>query len=89
MRIFVAISLILLGGAVLLYGGGGALRELFSLYGSALNNPLDGPPGGEQGLSDRMLHGVKVGAIGLLPLIVGVALLKGSFARRGRRGLRD
>jgi hypothetical protein len=74
-RSIIALVLFVGGLAVVLYGLGSALMELFGLYSGAINAPLDNPPGGEKGVSDRMIRGVIIGAIGVGPMIVGSAML--------------
>lgn len=77
--------LTVLGGGVVLYGAGLALVPLIRMYQGAMEHPLDEPPGGEKHVSEQMLHGVKVGAIGVLPLIGGSVLLKAGMFQMLRR----
>lgn len=88
MRTLLGIGLMVIGGAVMLYGGGMAVRELVGMYGAALNTPMEDPKGGEQAVSDRMLTNVKIGAVGALPFVVGVAFFKGALVRRALRSRR-
>jgi hypothetical protein len=88
MRILLGIGLMVIGGSVMLYGGGMAVRELVGMYGAALNTPMEDPKGGEQAVSDRMLTNVKIGAVGALPFVVGVAIFKGGLVRRALRSRR-
>ena len=74
-RTIIALILFLGGLAVVLYGLGSALIELFGLYSSALDAPLNDPKGGEKGVSDRMIRGVIIGAIGVAPMMAGSAML--------------
>ena len=74
-RTIVALVLFVGGLAVVLYGLGSALMELVGLYSGAINAPLDNPAGGEKGVSDRMIRGVVIGAIGVGPMLVGSAML--------------
>jgi hypothetical protein len=88
MKIRTVIALVLFVGglAVVLYGLGSALMELVGLYTGAINAPLDNPPGGEKGVSDRMIRGVIIGAIGVGPMLVGSAMLgMGVVARLVRK----
>jgi len=79
-KLAAGVILSLIGGGVILYGASLAIVPLVGMYQGALEHPLDDPKGGEQGVSDQMLHGVKIGAIGVLPMIAGSVLLKaGAF----------
>lgn len=106
MKIALGLILFVVGLAVTLAGMGSAVRDLASIYTNALESPLDDPvvggdgnargaaaPGaavGEKAISDRMLHSVAWGAIGIPPLIIGSVLLKWGLwskwrSRRARR----
>ncbi|MFA6044668.1 MAG: hypothetical protein WC718_06760 [Phycisphaerales bacterium] len=72
----IGIALSLLGGGVILYGAGLAIVPLVGMYQGAVDHPLDQPDGAEQNVSRDMLHGVKIGAIGVVPMLAGSVLLK-------------
>ncbi len=74
-RTIIALVLFLGGLSVVLYGVGFALKELLGLYTSAVERPLENPVGGEKGVSDRMMRFVIIGAIGVVPMMVGSAML--------------
>lgn len=74
------------GGGVLVYGAGMALVPLVGMYQGAVDHPLDQPEGAEEGVSREMLHGVKIGAIGVVPLLAGSVLLKVAMFQRLRAG---
>lgn len=85
MRMLFGLGLILIGGAVLLYGGGSAVKELVSLYSGAMTQPMEDPQGGEAGVSDRMMRGVKIGAAGAVPFVIGSVLVKSALFARALR----
>lgn len=59
-----------------------ALRQLGGLYAGAANNPLGQPDSVEQDTSRMMLTYAAIGAAGVVPMVVGVALVRGSYFRR-------
>ena len=72
----------LLGGGIVIYGASLAILALVGMYQGALEHPLDDPKGGEQSVSRDMLAGVKIGAIGVVPLLAGSILTNvGPFQR--------
>ncbi len=53
------------------------VSEIQGLYAGALERPLDEPQsGGEQGVSDRILRAAGIGAVGAVPFIIGVRLMR-------------
>lgn len=74
--------LTLLGGAIILAGGGYAMYHLVSIYYNNVNDPLGQADGAEANVSHQMLIGVGVGAIGILPFLIGSVILKVSLFRR-------
>ena len=87
MRTAIGLILFFGGMALALYGLGSAILELVGLYSSTLSAPLDNPPGGgEQAVSQRMLHSAILGACGIPPMIVGSVMLGvGLWGRLRRR----
>ncbi len=81
MRRPLALALILVGLLIVLSGIGWALFQLIELYGAALSDPLAQPEGAEANVSRRMLFGVAGGALGIIPFLAGMQLLR----RRRRR----
>jgi hypothetical protein len=71
--------LALLGGAVAVTCIALALRELGGLYAGATNDPLGQPETAEADVSRRMLNYAAIGAAGVVPMAIGVALVRGSF----------
>lgn len=86
-RTLIGLVLTLIGLAIILYGMGMAIMELVTLYSSQLNNAMDEVPGkgGEQGVSDRMIRDVIIGACGLPFTIAGAVFLKLGFYARLRK----
>ncbi len=82
MRAVIGTVLLLAGAGVILYGLGNALLALASLYQGAVNDPLNQPANAEAGASARMTHFALVGAVGIIPMVVGSVLLKLSFFQR-------
>lgn len=81
-RTIIAAALFLIGLAIVLYGIGFALKEFVGMYSSAIDTPLDSPEGGEKGVSERMIHYVIIGAVGIPPLMVGSAMMGMGFIAR-------
>jgi hypothetical protein len=71
--------LALLGGAVAVTCILLALRELGGLYAGAANDPLGQPDTVEADTSRHMLDLAALGAAGVVPMGIGVALVRGSF----------
>lgn len=88
MRLWIGLFLMLLGGAIVLAGMGIALRQLIGLYAGVLDDPLGQPEGTEDAAQQAMFRGLILGATGVLPFIVGSALVKGAIVRRLRRASR-
>jgi hypothetical protein len=59
-----------------------ALRQFGGLYTAAMNDPLGQPEGAEQNASRTMLTYAAIGAAGVVPMVIGVALVRGSLFRR-------
>jgi len=84
MRMLIGFLLVLFGGAIALYGIGGALLEL---YEGALVAPLASPPGEEARVSRAMIRNAIIGVVGIPPLLIGSGIFYASF-RRTRRARR-
>lgn len=59
-----------------------ALGTLGGLYAGAMNDPLGQPDAAEQNASHAMLVYAGIGALGVVPMVIGVYLVKGSFFPR-------
>jgi hypothetical protein len=81
-RAFTGFLLTVLGAAIIFVGGGMAVRALAGLYGGALSDPLGQPDGAEKHAADAMIRGVLIGAVGALPFLIGIAMLKAGVVRR-------
>lgn len=88
MRTMLGLILTLAGAAIIVYGIYGAMTELAGMYQGALEDALASPQGGEEGVGDRMLRGVKIGAVGVPLLLVGSFMLKMSLFQRLRKKAR-
>jgi hypothetical protein len=89
LRLFVGLILMLGGAAIMLYGIFLALRELIGLYQGVMEDPLGQPEGTEDAVQHGMFRGLKIGAIGVVPFLIGVVLFKGEVARRLRRRMQQ
>lgn len=85
MRLGLGLILMLVGGGVMLVGIVMALLQLGSLYQGALDDPLGQPMGTEDAVRFGMLHWVGIGALGIVPFLIGVVMFKGAIARIYRR----
>ena len=85
MRLFIGLLLLLIGAAFLIAGIVMGLEPLISLYRGALNNPLGQPGSVEQDTSHAMFHGLAIGAVGILPFLIGSALVKVSLFQKLRK----
>ncbi|HZW08865.1 MAG TPA: hypothetical protein VFF69_03095 [Phycisphaerales bacterium] len=85
MRMLSGLILMLAGAGVMLYGIWLALRQLVGLYQGAMSDPLGQPEGTEAAAQQGMIEGVKIGAVGVVPFLIGVYLFRGAVARRLRR----
>lgn len=85
MRLALGLFLMLAGAGIMLLGIVQALLQLSSLYQGAIDHPLDQPEGAEMAIRAGMLHWVGIGAIGVVPFLIGLVLFKGEVARRLRR----
>ena len=82
MRTVIGLLLVLAGGAVIIFGIGMALMQLFGLYQSAMNNAMGMGATAEQDASRAMIRGVIVGACGVPFLIAGSVMLKVTLFQR-------
>lgn len=76
--------LMLVGGAVVVYGIYLALSALVGLYQANLADPLNQPENAESQVSRAMLRGVLVGAGGAPVLLAGVIMSRVAAFRRRR-----
>lgn len=83
-RTLLGVVLLLVGGAVILWGIAEALIPLIRYYGQALEAPLDQKEEAEQLLSAAMKRGVLIGAAGVIPFLIGSVLLKVTLLQRLR-----
>lgn len=88
MRIALGLILTLAGTAIIVYGIYEAMSELVGMYQGAFEDAMASPEGGEKGVADRMLRGVKIGAIGVPLFLVGSIMLKISMFQRLRKKAR-
>jgi hypothetical protein len=87
MRNTVAAVLVAVGLVVALAGVGSALSELVGLYSATAADPLGERSEAREGkdVSERMFVGVAVGAAGMVPFMIGSAMLKFGFVRKMRK----
>lgn len=85
MRLGLGLILMLVGGGVMLVGIVMALFQLGTLYQGAIDDPLGQPMGTEDSVRFGMLHWVGIGAVGILPFLIGVVMFKGAMVRIYRR----
>jgi len=85
---WLGLFLLLVGMAFLVTGIVGAALELGHTYQQALDHPMEDPPAGAgtDDLPMRMLVHVGIGAIGVVPMIVGSIMLKIGIIQRLLRG---
>lgn len=81
MRLGLGLFLMLVGGGIMLFGIFLALRAFVGLYQGVLNDPMgDGnaPGGPEPGevAQHGMYQGVIIGAIGVVPFLIGTVMVK-------------
>lgn len=89
MRAIIAWVLVLSGGAMVLYGLAEALRPLISVYASNLSDPLGQHEASEDSASAAMFRGVILGALGVIPLLLGTIMLKIMFFKKAARRKND
>jgi len=92
-KLTAGLLLTFVGAAVMLVGIFLALRALVGLYQGVLDDPMgnDQPGGGaEPGVlaQQGMYQGVMIGAVGIVPFLAGVVMVKGAIARRLLRARR-
>lgn len=85
MRLGIGLILMLVGGGVMLLGIVMALLQLVGLYQGVLDDALDQPMGTEDAVRFGMLHWVGIGALGVLPFLIGVVMFKGAIYKIYRR----
>lgn len=78
-----------IGGAIVIVGIGGAVRELAATYQQALDDPMaETQADRTDGLPARMLMFAGIGALGIVPLLVGGTMLKIGILRLLLRNLK-
>lgn len=88
MRSLVGIILVLLGGAIVIYGVLAGLAPLRGLYEGATNDAMGMPPTAETDASKLMIRAALIGACGVPLLLAGSILLKISIWQRLSRAKR-
>jgi hypothetical protein len=83
----IAFVLILVGAAIMIFGGYRALSTLAGLYQRNIDDALGQPDNSEQAASAQMLHGVYIGAAGM-PLFLTGMIMRRAAAVRARRAAR-
>lgn len=87
MRLVIGGVLLIGGGIVVLYAIYAGITPLISLYAQTLRDPMaDGATGAD--VSKEMLHAAAVGAIGAIPFVVGMSMVKGELYRRALRAVK-
>ena len=81
MRLFLGLILLLVGAAFIIAGIVHGLVPLIHLYRGALDDPLGQSATIEQDTSHAMIRGIIIGAIGILPFLIGSVLVKVSIFR--------
>ncbi|CAG1009169.1 hypothetical protein PHYC_03666 [Phycisphaerales bacterium] len=85
MRSVIGVSLILVGGAVILAGIGVALWPLIEVYQQNLSNAMgDSATVAETNLQSKMLRGVYIAVPGAVVLVVGKMMVKAAIIRKLR-----
>lgn len=88
-RTAIGLLLTLVGGGIILWGVWEALKPLADYYQASLNSAMSQPDDAEQKLSAAMMRGVKIGLVGVLPMIIGSVMLKISMFQRLRNRKRS
>lgn len=84
MKLSLGLILTLVGGAVVLVGMYMALAPVIHMYQANLENAMGQPDGAEQQVGKDMWKGVIVGAVGIVPFLIGTVLLKAALFRKIR-----
>ena len=82
MRLFLGILLMLVGGLVVLAGIVYALLSLGGLYEGFLTDALGQADDAVETTQQSMYKGLIIGGIGIVPFVLGSALVKGSIVRK-------
>lgn len=85
MKVLIGSVLTIAGGALVLYAIYSALMPLLGMYQGELSDPM--ADANETQVSRDMLTAVGVGAVGIVPFIIGTLMLKSVFIRRAIRRL--
>lgn len=88
-------TLLLVGIAIIVFGMFQALRPVVAMYQEAMTDPMgsEAQHSGQQDALDnakddvpkQMFQGIAIGAVGLVPLLIGTVLLKIAMFQRLRR----
>jgi hypothetical protein len=82
MRLGLGLILMFVGGAVVLVGIVYALLSLGGLYDGFLEDALGQPDDAVDTTQQGMYKGVIIGAVGIVPFIIGSVMVKGSIVRK-------
>ena len=82
MKLALGLILMLIGAAVAVTGIVLALLSLGGLYSGFLTDALGQPDDAVQTTQHGMYKGVIIGAIGIVPFVVGSMMVKGSIVRK-------
>ena len=82
MKLTLGLILMLVGGVVILAGIVYALLSLGGLYEGFLTDALGQPDDAVEITQHGMYRGLIIGGIGIVPFLLGSALVKGSIARK-------
>lgn len=88
------LALVLIGVAIIVFGMFQALRPVVAMYQEAMTDPMGsqtqaGQPdvldSAKDDVPKKMFRGIAIGAVGLVPLLIGTVLIKVAIFQRVRR----
>ncbi len=82
MKLTLGLVIMLIGAAIVITGIVIALLSLGGLYSGFVNDALGQPDDAVQTTQQGMYRGVIIGAIGIVPFLVGSMIVKGSIVRK-------
>ncbi len=85
MRLLIGLILLFIGAALIMAGIVMGLLPLIHLYQGALTDAINQPANIEQDTSRAMFRGIIIGALGVLPFLIGSALVKVSIFQKLRK----
>jgi hypothetical protein len=95
MKTLVGSALLLIGIAIIVFGMFQALRPVVAMYQEAITDPMgssaqaSGQPNvldsADNDVPNQMFRGIAIGAVGLVPLLLGTVMLKIALFQRFRR----